>query len=305
MATKNMSRSVIEGGRNNSNKWRRHESNRSHRSRNREFSRRLRALVDPDDIGPAPKRYPIRKEFADKLGCMYRWLQSQVGSKWDAVFSELSCKFDTRTVAGRHIVYAHLLNAVILNVTDVEHEHNIFFRGNRYYVDELGLLSAQERTPKSAWDVIRGRRKRLDIQKWANNRMVMDYGVSIFWMNPTEIEWYNCATSVGKLRDGTNLWSSTSPPCYRHHRVTTQLKKANLVPMSEDSPLKRKLVKKIEIEYGVTREVYYLPVEVRQCQRGSGMFLQGDRFSEEDMAIWNQLTEHERYELLWVKPKTL
>lgn len=104
--------------------------------------------LDPDnydayDIEP---RQPIYKEFDDKLGPIYRWLARQVGCPWDEVRSDVSKTFDTRTTAGRHIVYDHLLTSVEIT-PDVRFHYysnpedpNTSYSKNDFYVDEAGIL---------------------------------------------------------------------------------------------------------------------------------------------------------------------
>lgn len=50
--------------------------------------------------------------FRDKLAPAQRWLASQVGRPWDKVYSELRAQFDSRTIAGAHVVNDHMLGWV-------------------------------------------------------------------------------------------------------------------------------------------------------------------------------------------------
>lgn len=43
------------------------------------------------------------KEFSDRIGPLRRFLQSQVGKKWNEIYSELSQSLDKRSLTGRHI----------------------------------------------------------------------------------------------------------------------------------------------------------------------------------------------------------
>ena len=112
MSRKNLSRTVIEGGRYWSNCWERRQSHGEERATTREWLDRI--SVDPDEadaIDPLPRRR-VGKMFRDKLGPAMRWLESQVNRPWDKVYSELCERFDTRTVAGRHVVHDHMLKWV-------------------------------------------------------------------------------------------------------------------------------------------------------------------------------------------------
>ena len=112
MSKKNLARTAIEGGRYGRNKWERRYSHRTDRAAERNYMSKVEHDVeyfDDYDIKPSA---PVYKEFKDKLSPMYRWLHAQVGRKWDEVRSEVAEKFDTRTTAGRHITYDHLLSSV-------------------------------------------------------------------------------------------------------------------------------------------------------------------------------------------------
>ena len=112
MSTKNLARTIIEGGRHTGNKWDRRNSHAEERAALKNYMSEV--TLDPSnydeyDVEPIE---PIYKSFDDKLSPIYRWLHRQVGRLWDEVRSDISKTFDTRTTAGRHIVYDHLLNSV-------------------------------------------------------------------------------------------------------------------------------------------------------------------------------------------------
>jgi hypothetical protein len=111
MSTKNLSRTVIEGGRARFNRWQRRQSNAQARSWERVESARLLTAAEFDDAMYRP-RHKVYRAHHDKLGPAERWLQSQVGRRWSKVRSELFARFDTRTTAGRHVLFDHLLRDV-------------------------------------------------------------------------------------------------------------------------------------------------------------------------------------------------
>jgi hypothetical protein len=112
VARKNLSRTVIEGGRSHRNIADRRQSHRTERVHTRAWLGQVR--LDPECAEEtAPRlRERVRKEFSDKLGAAFRWLERQVGRPWAKVEGELLAKFDTRTVAGRHILFGHMLPSV-------------------------------------------------------------------------------------------------------------------------------------------------------------------------------------------------
>lgn len=133
MSTKNLARSVIEGGRTHYNKFDRGHSNATQRTRERQIEQALRHDAERDEYA-FPCRETVYRGFADKLSPAERWLESQIDRPWNKVRSEMFQRFDTRTTAGRHIVFCHLLQMVDLG-TD----------GSRWYryevfVDAHGIL---------------------------------------------------------------------------------------------------------------------------------------------------------------------
>jgi hypothetical protein len=82
----------------------------------------------------------VGKAFYDKLAPAQRWLVAQVGRPWDKVYSDLCAEFDTRTVAGRHVVHDHMLHWV--RRWDVP---SPYWRRFELVIDEHGIL----RKPKA------------------------------------------------------------------------------------------------------------------------------------------------------------
>ena len=112
MARKDLSRTVIEGGRYYHNCFFRRASNGDHRASTREWLDRVAYDDDyADEVAPPPRK-KVHKMFRDKLGPAMRWLRAQVGRPWDKVYSDLCTELDTRTVAGRHVVHDHMLGWV-------------------------------------------------------------------------------------------------------------------------------------------------------------------------------------------------
>jgi len=121
--------------------------------------------------------------FDDKLGPPRRWLGRQVGRPWNIVRSELLQRFDTRTTAGRHIVFCHMLRWV---------EHDGVARWRPFLVDRHGLLRA---APPRARDVPYGWRPPLprgerELEAWLDGRRVGSRGPALFWLIPTANDRY-------------------------------------------------------------------------------------------------------------------
>src|SRR4051812_1474335 len=120
MATKNISRTVIEGGRRHYNSYARRASNSDHRAAERVFLRRI--VLDPNGA-LEPIRAHVAKDFYDKLAPAERWMRRQVGRPWNKIYAEIRARFDIRTTAGRHIVFDHMLRWVRRGCDDVNYHH--------------------------------------------------------------------------------------------------------------------------------------------------------------------------------------
>ena len=140
MSTKNLARTSLEGGRHHFNSWARRQSNVTVRHAARALSA---SIKNDDDATDAlyPKRKSVWRSFDDKLAPAFRWLERQVGRPWNKVRAELTARFDTRTTAGRHILFCHLLPSV----QKPSRHHS---RHQPVYVDRHGLLQATSRKVK-------------------------------------------------------------------------------------------------------------------------------------------------------------
>ena len=174
MATKNLARTIIEGGRARSNQWERNYSHRRERASMREFLRKACETDEGFDRLSAPQRNRVYKGFADKLGAPRRWLASQVGRPWDKVHAEIFARFDPRTLAGRHIIFDHLLQEVSV--------HQVTAYWSWLYVDRHGIL--RERAPRRTRYRWESRSTELpeSLGAWAAGRRVADAGAACFWL---------------------------------------------------------------------------------------------------------------------------
>jgi hypothetical protein len=112
VARKDLSRTVIEGGRYYHNTYFRRASHGTERATTREWLDRVAVDLDEADETVPPPLKRVGKMFYDKLAPAQRWLASQVGRPWSKVYSDLCARFDARTVAGRHVVHDHMLKWV-------------------------------------------------------------------------------------------------------------------------------------------------------------------------------------------------
>lgn len=146
MSTKNLARTVIEGGR--ANTYTRKASHRTERAYARAWLDRLRFDIDLADATSSRKRPSVGKEFADKLRPCWRWLTSRVGQPWDDVYCELMTRFDTRKLSNKHVVFDHMRNAIADAGGD--RMGAAWQDMTRFYVDEAGTLRARDRAAAAA-----------------------------------------------------------------------------------------------------------------------------------------------------------
>ncbi len=178
MATKNLSRTVIEGGRCAHYQSEVRESIRGERAHGRTY---LRAVANDPELADecvAPKRKVVSPCFADKLRPIYGFLDSRLGRNWDTVRSELFAKFDTRTTPGRHVLFDHLLR-------DVRESQEVLDRRYaRYFVDAQGRLCKdkdRDRRPRYTTPPCNLHR----VAAWLGHRKVGTLGARFVWFVPT------------------------------------------------------------------------------------------------------------------------
>lgn len=194
MTTKRLSKTVIEGGRYGRNKSDRYQSNAEVRQEERDFLKA--AKIDPDlaDEIDIDKRTKVSKDFSDKLSPVKRWLKSKVGEPWAEVRKEVFEKFDTKTTAGRHITFDHLLRDVV----DTESGYDRYGRHpldkdrpafEPFFVDEKGVLrkNDQKHWPKY---VPYPAQEELDrASKFLSNRIITEKGGKFWWCVSTSGIW--------------------------------------------------------------------------------------------------------------------
>ena len=282
MSAKNISKTIIEGGRTGFSKFDRYNSNEQFRAREKKFVHDIQGS-DPDEPLP-PKRRHVRKEFADKLSPMYRWLRKQVGRGWNNVYSDLRATFDTRTIAGSHVINDHLLRDVQLSESDVAGHGWADF-----VVDDRGILRMKE---ANRWNRNASRMKPTPkfgneyVSRWARCRSVLVSGSNVFWMIPSDVIWGVCPR-INRIPDFRSF--------YRAHYGTdrcsgsTHTKIDNLYRVNDSSKLlaieKREMFSRIEDG----ELVYYRKIAVKSCRQPTGEFKHGPKLSKEDRKIWDEL----------------
>lgn len=189
MATKNLARTAIEGGRTGSNKFERRYSHKEERASERAALSKIKDADDWDDVAPNIKRKPVRKEFKDKLRPIYGFLDARVGKSWKKVYAEIREKFDDRTTAGRHILFDHLLREVKGSGRQEEMDR---FYGVDYFIDRQGILrksATSKRGGKRMDNKPKPKEEKVKVNyafllPWLKGRRVCVRGEKLFWWNP-------------------------------------------------------------------------------------------------------------------------
>lgn len=200
MATKRLDRTAIEGGRINSSKYDRRKSHRYQRAEERKYLQAVKLDPGSYDEIPEPELMHVYKEFSDKLGPMYRWIDAQVGRPWDEVRSEVFQKFDTSTTAGRHITFDHLLRSVVEtnsgwdkwghNFWDPNSNSRIsYWRRSEYYVNEQGILCRTTKEKSLYKYYYPNDEEQKVIAEWLAGRMIGEVNGKLYWFAPQEGAW--------------------------------------------------------------------------------------------------------------------
>jgi hypothetical protein len=176
MSTKNLARTIIEGGRRRSNRFERNLSHDEERALTRAAWVRAAQLEDGFDALAIGKRRPVPKEFDDKLAAPWRWLRSQIGRPWDRVRAEMFERFDPRTLAGRHILYCHMLRDVYM-----EWDPQLARRywRDQLFVDRRGILRLRPREARTREPGVRYSAPHL--ASIMNERRVGGSGEALYW----------------------------------------------------------------------------------------------------------------------------
>lgn len=177
MSTKNLARTVIEGGRRYYNSWERRHSHAEHRAKERVVEARARS-DDADEI-VWPERKHVGRSFHDKLSPAERWLRSNVGRPWRLVRSEIFASFDTRTLAGQHIVFDHLLGRRWDLDETWRVSRDFVFRVDRHGILRVDLRVSRSRSTRQtgpSWIDERA------AARFAGDRKVVVRGAHVFWL---------------------------------------------------------------------------------------------------------------------------
>lgn len=150
MSTKNLARTIVEGGRARVQEEINHRKTRAERRHVRQALGQVREADDWEGAAkPLRPREPGFRDFADRLKVAERFLQVNAGWPWNKVYSELCSKVDRRTMKGWHLIDAHVVPQRGFGLVRFWHEKKSWrsvadcFRGP--WVDRHGILRYTQR----------------------------------------------------------------------------------------------------------------------------------------------------------------
>jgi hypothetical protein len=198
MARRDLSRTVIEGGRTYRSSFERRASHGAARTHERTWLDDVGRDDDFEESRALRGRPGVHKQFYDKLAVTRRWLRSQCGRPWDDVFSDLMARFDPRTVAGRHVVFDHMLHDVRGAIGDEP------WRSYRFAIDADGILRRH-----AAWHEARylHRRGKRVLPPWTGGFQAARHEGRWWWVGDRLVgpcaQRGKCRYAHAHLRDGT------------------------------------------------------------------------------------------------------
>jgi hypothetical protein len=162
MATRNLARTIIEGGRH-------FDAKRNRKERVRKV-RRMRFDSEGNVIGREPTLTIECVYHFDRLKPLTRWLRSNVGRPWTQVYREICALADGRTEKGWHM-RDHVRSDV---------DHRWPWAPRDFYVDAHGFLRHRQ-TPRTRYRWTHLTRQRQAAFDWAAGRRVVVSGSVLFW----------------------------------------------------------------------------------------------------------------------------
>lgn len=176
MATKNLARTIVEGGRAQHMRYAEKYYTRSERRRTSDFLRRVMYNHDLWDSEPVPIRKHDYKDFADKTAALNRFLRTHCGRPWDQVWSTLCRNHDSRTLKGWHLVRDHAQRLV-------ERADTHRAKHASFVIDAEGnLREGYKGYTRSRWHgTPRPTVGSTEIEAWRAGRRVGLRGNTLFW----------------------------------------------------------------------------------------------------------------------------
>ena len=140
MATRNLSRTIIEGGRYASERWMQRKETKKERIAVKRHLHSVGNIAESYDAWIPFERRSWRPSQNDRLNPLKRFLTSHVGEYWNDVHALLHKRYDMRTIKGYHLIHDHAVGP--LGYVDVDPTAYRWWRRfrNELYVDMEGVL---------------------------------------------------------------------------------------------------------------------------------------------------------------------
>lgn len=192
MATKNLARTIIEGGRAKEHADTRKLANKQERRNAKNYLRRVIENTDlADELSIQPASTFVYKSQRDNLAPLRKWFNSKAGQKWDDVYSEARSRWDIRTIKGYHLIrdhlpyYSNVPRDGLPNYRSYENE-GVDDNGICHPFRPYGWSRKRPQRPRRVY-------KDETVRKWLNHRKVAQVGSVLFWYVDTKgLGWSTC-----------------------------------------------------------------------------------------------------------------
>jgi hypothetical protein len=183
MSTKRLARTVIEGGRTSFSK---EERRRSHHERRIQERVLLRELLWDPEVEREVHLDRVPKYFADRLSAAERWLRGHTGKPWRDVEGLIYTTFDLRSLAGRHIVFGHLLPRED-RYSSLRGGWRVARTRGEFFVDDADLLQFRQFTRRryARYNPRPLRWEQTEHGRWVGGRLIAKRGRFLYWLEPT------------------------------------------------------------------------------------------------------------------------
>lgn len=202
MSTKDKSKTALEAGTAKVSRYYLRLERKTQRVKRKQICKQITNDVELAEEFFDPKS-SVSKCFSDNVSFLQKYLQSKVGEVWDDVRSEIVKEFDSRSIAGKHILYDHILRSVVSSGTGYDKDANFYwdesvkvvnrFRTRDFYVDQNGILQEVKldtKLLKKIKDMSNTTDHELfEIDSWLRGRMIVQENKQLFWKTSSTALW--------------------------------------------------------------------------------------------------------------------
>lgn len=195
MATKDLARTIIEGGQCKPHaKAPRRDAKRSERMKIRAYLRNCARDRGWDEGHARPEREWVMACYADRTAALRRWMEQYVGRSWDEAYAAAVRTHDRRTTRGRHLIEGHFRARDFVRLPNAPKE--TYEMPSWFAVDADGIVVS---CPRRSFKRKPEPKITPDITAWLADRKIARRGAAYFWLVPVE-HWASRTVDAG---DGT------------------------------------------------------------------------------------------------------